>query len=114
MTEKLSKKIIDKIRKRIRTRELMECKTIEEIQITKKEAEQIGERTFIDNVKLIIVDKLGDMTNKDCFAYIERNGHKSCYSLNNLECKNKKCKFYRTDIKILEVENSIKEYVLKS
>lgn len=114
MTEKTRKKIIDKIIKRIQTRELMECKTIEEIQITKKEAEQIGERTFIDNVKLIVVDKLGDMTNKDCFAYIERNGHKSCYSLNNLECKNKKCKFYITDIKIPEIEKSIKEYALKS
>lgn len=102
---------IDKIRKRIRTTELLEGKVIEEIQITKKEAEQLGERTYIDHVKLIIVDKLGDMVNKDCFAYIERNGHKRCYSLNNLECK--KCSFYRTDITISEIEKSIEKYALK-
>lgn len=102
--------IVDKIRKRIRTREMMEGRVIEEIQITKQEAEQLGDRTAIDNVKLIIVDKLGDMSNKDCFAYIERNGHKSCYCLERLYCKNKKCKFYRNDITISEIEKSIKKY----
>lgn len=65
--------IVDKIRKRIRTAEMIKRDTIEEIQITKQEAEQLGERTVIDGVKLIVVDKLGDMTNTDCFAYIEKN-----------------------------------------
>jgi len=102
--------VVDKVRKRIMTRQLMEGRIIEEIQITKQEAEQLGDRKVIDSVKLIVVDKLGDMTRKDCFAYIERNGHKSCYSLKILDCKNKKCKFYRTDITIPKIEKSIMKY----
>lgn len=102
--------IVDKIRKRIMTRETMEGKVIKEIQITKKEAEQLGEKKQIDNVKLVIVDKLGDMTNKDCFAYLNKNGHKSCYGLKNLYCKNQECKFYKIDITVAEIEKDIKEY----
>lgn len=102
--------LIHKIRRRIMTRQMIECKTIDEIQITKQEAEQLGERRMIDNVKLIVVDKLGDMSKKDCFAYIDRNEHKSCYCLNNLYCQNRRCKFYRTDIKISDIEKSIREY----
>ncbi len=102
--------IVDKIRKRIKTRQMIEGRIIEEVQITKKEAEQLGERKEIDNVKLIVVDKLGAMANKDCFAYIDRNGHRSCYCLDKLHCTNKKCNFYRNDIDIAEIEQSIKEY----
>ena len=59
-----------KIRKRIETKQLIEGKVIKEVQITKKEAEQLGDRiTKIDGVELIVVDKLGDRTKKDCFAY---------------------------------------------
>lgn len=105
--------IVDKIRKRIRTLETAKAETIEEIQITKQEAEMLGDRTAIDGVKLIVVDKLGDMTNTDCFAYINRNGHKSCYSLKNLDCKNRKCKFYRTDTTIAKIEKSIEKYALR-
>ena len=36
--------ILNKIRKRIKTREMIEGRVIEEIQITKQEAEQLGER----------------------------------------------------------------------
>lgn len=88
----------------------MEGKAIKEIQITKKEAEQLGERAYIDHVKLVVVDKLGDMSNKDCFAYLNKNGHKSCYALKNLYCKNQECKFYRTDTTIAEIEKNIKTY----
>ena len=102
--------LIHKIRRRIMTRQMIECKTIDEIQITRQEAEQLGERTTIDNVKLIVVDKLGDMSKKDCFSYIDRNGHKSCYCLNNLYCQNRRCKFYKTDIKISDIEKSIRKY----
>jgi len=102
--------IVDKIRKRIRTAEMIKRDTIEEIQITKKEAEQLGGRTAIDGVKLIVVDKLGDMTNTDCFAYIDKNGNKKCYCLDKLYCKNRDCKFYRTDITIAEIEKSIRRY----
>ena len=101
--------IINKIRKRIMTRKLMESRRISEIQITKKEAEQLGERTYIDNVKLIVVDKLGDMSNKDCFAYLG----KDCYSLKELYCKNSECEFYRTDVAIPEIERSIRQYASK-
>lgn len=108
LVEKLNKKIVSKIRKRIMSRQIMECRAISEIQITKEEAEQLGEVKVMDNVKLIVVDKLGDMTNKDCFAYIDKD--KSCYCLNNLECRNKECKFYRNDITEAEIERDIREY----
>lgn len=106
--------IVEKIRKRIMTRQMLEGRIIEEIQITKQEAEQLGDRQkIIDGVKLIVVDKLGDMTKKECFAYIDRSGHKSCYSLKKLYCKNKNCKFYRNDITIQEIEKSIEKYALR-
>lgn len=105
--------VADKIRKRIRTLEIAKAETVEEIQITKKEAEQLGETRTIDNVKLIVVDKIGDLSKKDCFAYIDRNGHKSCYCLEKLYCKNKKCNFYRTDITIPKIEKSVEHYVLR-
>ena len=88
----------------------MEGRVIDEIQITKKEAEKLGDRRVIDHVKLIVVDKLGDMTRRDCFAYLDRNGHKRCYSLKTMDCKNKKCKFYRTDITIAQIEQDIRRY----
>ena len=105
--------IVDKIRKRIKTRQMIEGKVIDEIQITKQEAEQLGDRREIDNVRLIIVDKLGDLSNKDCFAYIDRNGHKSCYCLDKLYCKNSKCEFYRNDITISKIEKSVELYAMK-
>lgn len=109
--DRLNKKTVSKIRKRIMTRQLMEGRAIEELQITREEAEQLGEVRVMDNVKLIVVDKLGDMTNKDCFAYIDKN--KSCYCLNNLECRNRECKFYRTDITIKEIEKSMRKYAIR-
>ena len=100
-------KLENKIRKRIKTMSMLQGENIKEIQITRKEAEQLGNINMIDNVKLIVVEKLGDMTKKDCFAY---KGHE-CYALNELYCKNRKCRFYRNDITIKEIERSIKRYV---
>lgn len=102
--------IEDKIRKRIRTMETLTNEQIKEIQISKTEAENLGDRKAIDGVKLIVTDKLGDLTKKDCFAYIDRNGHKSCYCLKQLYCKNKKCNFYRNDIRISQLETSVEAY----
>ena len=65
--------IEDKIRKRIRTMEMLKNEHITEIQISKEEAEKLGDRKLLDGVKLIVVDKLGDRTKKDCFAYIEND-----------------------------------------
>lgn len=111
LVEKLNKKIVSKIRKRIMTRQMLECRAIEEIQITKEEAEQLGEVRVMDNVKLIVVDKLGDMTNKDCFGYIEdKEGNKKCYGLNKLYCRNGDCEFYRTDLKRSDIEKDIRRY----
>ena len=98
-------KLEDKIRKRIKTMSTMQGENIKEIQITRKEAEQLGNINMIDNVKLIVVEKLGDMTKKDCFAYKENK----CYALNELYCKNRKCRFYRNDITIKEIERSVKD-----
>lgn len=108
-------KIKEKIRKRIQTIQLMEGRVIKEVQITKEEAEQLGERlSEVDGVKLIIVDKLGEKTKKDCFAYVEsRKGKRRCYCLDELNCKNKQCKFYRNDITIPQIEKSIKKYAMK-
>ena len=103
--------IVDKIRKRIRTLETARGKIVEEIQITKQEAEQLGNISAIDHVKIIVVDKLGDMTRRDCFGYIENGkGHKKCYGLKNLYCKNGKCEFYRTDLKKSKIERDIRRY----
>ena len=98
--------IKDKIRKRIRTVEMLQGRLIDEIQITKQEAEQLGDINAIDRVKLVVVEKLGDMTKKDCYAYKKNK----CYALNDLYCKNRECKFYRNDISIDDIERSIKEY----
>ena len=62
-------KIEDKIIRRIKTMEQLKHAHIEEIQITKEEAAELGHVKSIDGVKLIVVDKLGDLSNKDCFAY---------------------------------------------
>lgn len=105
--------IVDKIRKRIRTLETARGEVVEEIQITKQEAEQLGDRRVINNVKLIVVDKLGDMTRKDCFGYIDRDGHKRCYGLKKLYCKNGECEFYRTDLKKSKIEQDIRRYADK-
>lgn len=103
------KAIEEKIRKRIKVRERIERGTVEEIQITKKEAEQLGRKKKIDNVRLIVVDRLRDMTKTDCFAYVDKN--RSCYCLNKLYCTNNKCRFYRNDIKLSNIEKDIEEYV---
>ncbi len=97
----------DKIQKRIMSMQLLQGKVIKEIQITKQEAEQLGSVNVIDGVKLIVVDKLGDLSNKDCFAY---KGNQ-CYALNELYCKNRACRFYRNDITIKDIEKSVREYV---
>lgn len=102
--------MINKIKNRIKTRQMIEGGVIEEIQITKKEAEKLGEIKRINNVRLIIVDKLKDLTKTDCYAYINRNGHRSCYCLESLYCTNEKCNFYRNDINILDIEEEIKQY----
>lgn len=98
--------IEDKIKKRIKTMETLQGKVVNEIQITRQEAEQLGDIKVIDGAKLMIVDKLGDMTKKDCFAYRKNR----CYALNDLYCKNRECRFYRKDITISEIESSIRRY----
>lgn len=102
--------IEDKIKKRIKTMEMLKNEPVREIQINKEEAEKLGDRKALDGVKLIVVDKLGDRTKKDCFAYIENNGHKKCYCLDKLYCKNRECRFYRNDVTIPQLEMSIIAY----
>ncbi len=68
MTNKLEK-IKRKIRKRIQTIQLIEGRVIEEVQITREEAEQLGDRIKeIDGAELIIVDKLGGENEKRLFC----------------------------------------------
>lgn len=107
--------IVDKIRKRIRTQQMLEKKIIKQIQITKKESEELKGKKEIDGVELIVVGKLGNTIKTNCFAYIERGGHKSCYGLKKLYCMNQKCNFYKQcDYKgkdnMLEIEKDIKKY----
>ena len=99
--------IIKRIRKRIKTLNLVKDEPIKEVEVTREEALQIPDKIkSIDGVKLIIVDELGDKSKKDCFAYKD----KKCYALNELYCKKDKCRFYRNDIKMSDIESSIRKY----
>ena len=35
------------------------------------------------------------MEKEDCFAYVNRRGHKGCRALNVMQCKEKECRFYK-------------------
>lgn len=61
------------------------------------------------------IEKIENNIKTDCFAYINRNGHKSCYSLNKLYCANEKCNFYkkcdyRSDNNIFSIQEAVKKY----
>ena len=98
---------IDKIKKRIKTLNLVKDEPIKEVEVTREEFMQIPDKIkSIDGVKIVVVDKLGDKTKKDCFAYKD----KKCSALNDLCCKNRECRFYRNDIKVSDIESSIRKY----
>lgn len=97
--------IENKIRKRIKVIEDIKGKKVEEVKITKEEAEKLKGIKEIDGVKLILID---DNIKKDCFAYL---GNGDCYGLNYLYCSKEKCKFYRTDLKVSNIERDIREYI---
>lgn len=99
--------IEDKIRKRIKTMEMLKNEPVKEIQISKEESEKLGDRKVLDGVKLILKS---NSVKKDCFAYIDRNGHDSCFCLDNLYCRKEKCNFYRNDIRIPQLEASVRNY----
>lgn len=102
--------MLDKIKKRIATMAIAKNQHIKEVEITKEEARQIPPSIkYINGAKLIIVEKLGDRTKKDCFAYEETE----CYGLNELYCKHEECRFYRNDIKKSRLETEIKKYSLR-
>ena len=99
--------MVDKIKKRIETLEFAKNEKIKEVEVTKEEAEQIPEKIKgINGVRLIIVDELGDRSKKDCFAYKD----KKCCALNELYCKKESCNFYRNDIKMSDIESSVRRY----
>lgn len=52
------------------------------------------------------------MENRDCFAYMERKGHKDCKALKDLYCKNEECRFYKrkSEVNLEKIEKVIKEY----
>lgn len=52
------------------------------------------------------------MMNKDCFAFVEKNGHQGCRALNYLYCKKEECKFYKRkcEVGLEEIEEAIKNY----
>lgn len=96
--------IEDKIKKRIKTMEMLKNEPVKEIQINKEEAEKLGDRKVLDGIKLIVVDKLGEKTKKDCFAYRENKGYKKCDCLDKLYCKNEDCKFYKNKNEVKEID----------
>lgn len=53
------------------------------------------------------------MENKNCFAYIIKNGHASCMALKELYCKREECKFYkhRADVNIEKIKEDIRNYI---
>ena len=101
---------LDKIKRRIHILEIDRKEHPTEVQITRQEYMELPADTkLIDGVRLIVVDKLGDCTKKDCYAYQITE----CYGLNELYCKNKDCRFYRNDIRISKIETDIKKYAMK-
>lgn len=102
--------IENKIKKRIKTIETFKNRTIKEVEITKEEAEQLGDIREIEGVKLIVVEKLDNRIKKDCFGYQECN---ECYALKQLYCSREICKFYRNDINIQTIESDIQKYAFK-
>ncbi len=102
--------IKNKIRKRIDSWNIILEEPIKYINITKEEAEKLGDNIKqIDGVKLIVADKLTDKIKGDCFAY-----HKNkCQALNKLYCINSECKFYRNDVTMKQIKDSIKYYSKK-
>ncbi len=98
--------IVDTIKKRINDMRMIKQQEAQYVYITEKEAEQLGNIKTIDEVNIIVEGR--DTLRPDCFAYLNRR----CYSLNKLECKNKKCKFYKNkeELTIEEIENEIKIY----
>lgn len=101
--------IKNKIRKRIKTWNMISKEPVEQIEITEEEAIQLRNIKEIDGVRLITVKNLENFgEKKDCFAYQENK----CYALDGMFCGNCKCKFYRNDITIDDIEKSIKYYSL--
>lgn len=96
-----------KIKKRINTLQMLKGESITEIRITEKEAQELGDIDNIDGVKLIYPK---DLLKKDCFAYIDNNGHKSCYALKELYCSKGQCRFYRNDITKAQLRTSMNLY----
>lgn len=52
------------------------------------------------------------MEKEDCFAYVNRRGHKGCRALNVMQCKEKECRFYKNKNEISQkyIEFCIKNY----
>ncbi len=53
------------------------------------------------------------MEKTDCFAYIEKNGHKLCSALHEMQCKDKECRFYKNNKQITQrdIEFDIRNYM---
>ena len=102
--------IENKIKKRIKTIELLKKEMIKEVEITKEEAEQLGSIRRINGVELIVVDKVDNNIRKDCFAYQSNN---KCYALDSLYCSKGKCNFYRNNLDIQTIESDIQKYAFK-
>lgn len=52
------------------------------------------------------------MIEKDCFAYVDKNGHQGCRVLRALYCKKEECRFYKRkcEVDLKKIEENIKEY----
>ena len=81
------------------------------IEITKEEAEKLGDIKEIEGVKLVVVDNLGKPIKYDCFAYA--NG--KCSALKELYCENEKCSFYKhkREVDKQKLKKEIKDYASK-
>lgn len=107
----------NKIRKRIKTIEMLTHRKVEEIEISEEEAKELEDIKEIDKVKLVIANKPNNLKEKcnfkckeDCFAYSE---HKGCIVLKDLYCLKEKCKFYRNDLSMSKIESDIRKYAIK-
>lgn len=97
--------MFEKIKKRIKTMQIITNGKTKELTITKKEAKELGNVDMIDGVSLIIAK-----AKEDCFAYKKDIKRYPCYALDELLCKKRICPFYKKETEetsILEIEKAI-------
>lgn len=94
------------IKRKIETITNINGRKPDKIYITEAEAEEIG-ITEYEGTQLIVMEQ--PEINTDCVFY---NGF-NCDAMEELICRNKKCKRYNTTITQEEIDKSIRDYAIR-